>query len=107
MVAAVRRGASLRTVARRFHVSLHTVQRWVQRANGYRLDRVNWRDQSHIAHTIHRTEAAVEDVVLTLRQELRETSDLGEYGAAAIYHEMLTRHDRNVPAVRTDRKSVV
>lgn len=101
MVAAVRRGASLRAVARRFHVSLQTVQRWVQRANGQRLDRVHWRDQSHIAHTIHRTKTAVEDVVLTLRRELRETSDLGEYGAAAISREMRARHYRSVPAVRT------
>ncbi len=101
MVAAVRRGASLRAVARRFHVSLQTVQRWVQRASGQRLDRVDWSDRSHIAHTIHRTEAAVEDVVLTLRRELRDTSDLGEYGAAAISREMRARHDRNVPAVRT------
>ena len=101
MVAAVRRGASMRAVAQRFHVNLRTVQRWVQRANGHRLDRVNWRDQSHIAHTIHRTEAVVEDVVLTLRRELRETSDLGEYGAAAIYHEMRARQYRSVPAVRT------
>ena len=65
------------------------------------MDRVHCGDQSHIAHTIHRTEAAVEDVVLTLRRELRETSDLGEYGAAAIYREMLARHYRSVPAVRT------
>ena len=101
MVAAVRRGASLRAVARRFHVSLQTVQRWVQRASGQRLDRVDWSDRSHLAHTIHRTEAAVEDVVLTLRRELRDTSDLGEYGAAAIYREMRARHDRRVPAVRT------
>ena len=101
MVAAVRRGASLRAVARRFHVSLQTVQRWVQRANGQRLDRVDWRDQSHIAHTIHRTEAAVEDVVLTLRRELRATSDLGEYGAAAISREMLALRYHRVPAVRT------
>ncbi len=101
MVASVRRGASMRAVAQRFHVNLRTVQRWVQRANGQRLDRVDWRDQSHIAHTIHRTEAAVEDVVLTLRRELRATSDLGEYGAAAISREMLALRSHRVPAVRT------
>jgi len=101
MVAAVRRGASLRTVARRFRVSLLTVQRWVQRANGRRLDRVDWSDRPHVAHTIHRTDAAVEDLVLHLRRELRDTSDLGEYGAPAIHREMLTRHDHRVPAVRT------
>ena len=64
MVAAVRQGASLRAVARRIHVSLQTVQRWVQRASGRRLDRVDWSDRPHVAHTIHRTDAAVEDLVL-------------------------------------------
>ena len=101
MVAAVRRGASMRAVAQRFHVNLRTVQRWVQRANGRRLDRVEWSDRSHRAHTIHRTDATVEDVVLSLRRELREISDLGEYGAVAIHREMLARHDHSVPAVRT------
>ena len=60
MVAAVRHGASMRVVARRFHVSLLTVQRWVQRANRHRLDRVDWRDRPHMAHTIHRTVAAAD-----------------------------------------------
>ncbi len=101
MVAAVRRGASLRTVARRFRVSLLTVQRWVQRANGRRLDRVDWSDRPHVAHTIHRTDAAVEDLVLQLRRELRDTGDLGEYGAPAIHREMCSRGDPIVPAVRT------
>ncbi len=101
MVAAVRRGASLRTVARRFHVSLLTVQRWLKRSNGQRLDRVDWNDRPSKAHTIHRTAAAVEDTVLTLRRELRQTSDLGEYGAAAVHREMLARHYHSVPAVRT------
>ena len=101
MVSAVRRGASLRKVARRFNVSLLTVQRWVERSNGQRLDRIDWSDRPSKAHTIHRTAAAIEDTVLMLRQELSETSDLGEYGAAAIHREMLARHDRSVPAVRT------
>lgn len=101
MVAAVRRGTSLRAVARRFHVSLLTVQRWVKRSNGQRLDRVDWSDRSSKAHTIHRTDATVEDVVLSLRRELREISDLGEYGAVAIHREMLTRRNHSVPAVRT------
>jgi len=88
-------------VARRFNVSLLTVQRWVERSNGQRLDRIDWSDRPSKAHTIHRTAAAIEDTVLMLRQELSETSDLGEYGAAAIHREMLARHDRSVPAVRT------
>ncbi|MGO9270332.1 MAG: helix-turn-helix domain-containing protein [Terriglobia bacterium] len=37
MVGAVRRGLSLRQVARRFRVGLATVHRWVQRAGRKRL----------------------------------------------------------------------
>ncbi len=101
MVAAVRRGDSRRQVARRLGVSLSTVRRWVDRAKERRLDRVDWSDRSHVAHTIHRTEAAIEEVVLMLRQELRKTSDLGEYGAVAIHDAMRARHSAAVPSVRT------
>ncbi|RPJ25246.1 MAG: hypothetical protein EHM35_15690 [Planctomycetaceae bacterium] len=44
MVALVRQEMAVRAVARRFHVSLPTVQRWVKRAQGRRLDRVDWRE---------------------------------------------------------------
>lgn len=101
MVAAVRRGTSLRAVARRFHVSLLTVQRWVQRAGRRRLDRVDWSDRPHVPHTIHRTDAALEELVLQLRRELRDTSDLGEYGAPAIHREMIGRGDPSIPSERT------
>ena len=56
----VRRGVCQRAVARKHGVSLHTVQRWVARAAGQRLARVDWTDRSHIAHAIHRTEPASE-----------------------------------------------
>ena len=45
MVAAVRRGTPLREVARRHKVALATVQFWVARAAGQRLDRVDWADR--------------------------------------------------------------
>lgn len=101
MVAAVRRGAALRSVARRLDVSLLTVQRWVRRAEGQRLDRVDWSDRPPIARQIRRTDATLEDLVLTLRQELKQTSDLGEFGAAAIRRALLERGLAAVPAVRT------
>lgn len=91
----------MRAVARRFQVSLLTVQRWVQRAKGQRLDRVDWSDRPPVPHRMRRTEAAVEERVLTLRTELRDTSVLGEYGAAAIRRELVARHVSPVPSVRT------
>src|SRR5438045_7458664 len=84
MVAAVRRRCSLRQVARDFDVSPATVLRWVRHAQGQRLDRVDWSDQPHTPHKTQRTDAALEDLVLQLRRELRQDSDLGFYGAEAI-----------------------
>jgi hypothetical protein len=42
IVSAVRKGASPRSVAKKFQVSLRTVQVWVSRAAKQRLDRANW-----------------------------------------------------------------
>ena len=102
MVQAVRRGASLRQVARQFGVALATVQRWLERAKGQRLDRVDWTDHPcGLPTPVNRTEREREDFVLTLRQELRDTSDLGEFGAAAIHREWLARGLPDPPSLRT------
>ncbi len=101
MVAAVRVGQSFRAVARSFGVSLPTVQRWVARAGRQRLDRVDWANQPPIPHTVARTAPEVEEHVLTLRQELRATSALGEYGARAIHREWVIALWGPPPAVRT------
>jgi hypothetical protein len=101
MVAAVRRRASLRAVARRFRVGVATVQLWVQRARHQRLDRVDWSDRPAIPRTIRRTAPAVEDLVLTVRRTLKETSALGEFGAAAIRRELLQQKLPEVPSLRT------
>lgn len=75
----------MRTVARRFHVSLSHVQRWVQRAGDQPLDRVSWFDLPSGCRTSPRRVAwDLEDTVLRLRKELKASSALGEYGAAAI-----------------------
>src|SRR5262249_1799015 len=92
MVQAVRRGAPLRQVAQQFGVALATVQRWVECAKGQRLDRVDWTDHTcGLPTPVNRTPRQREDRVLTLRQQLRDTSDLGEFGAAAIHREWLAR----------------
>lgn len=97
----VRWGTALRAVARRARVALRTVQRWVARAAGQRLDRVDWSDRPPIAHTIHRTDRDTEDLILTLRRELKEQSDLGEFGAQAIHRTLVARAYPRIPTVRT------
>src|SRR5262245_57835205 len=102
MVEAVRAGASLRHVADRFGVALATVQRWVARAGHQRLDRVDWADRPcGLPTPVNRTERHLEDLVLTIRQQLHDTSDLGEFGAAAIHRELLARGIADPPSVRT------
>lgn len=105
MVVAVRQGKSMRSVAADFGVTLRTVQRWVRHAQKERLDRVDWSGQRGGRRTTQATSAAVEDMILVLRKELRETSDLGEHGAAAIHRALLNRRNRlkleSVPSLRT------
>jgi hypothetical protein len=101
MVAAVRAGASMRSVARAQDVSLSTVQWWLRRAGRRPLDEVDWSDHTPIPGRTRRTQSTVEDVVQVARRELKETSDLGEYGARAIHREPAARGHGGVPAVRT------
>jgi hypothetical protein len=102
LVAAVRRGRSARAVARRFHVSLCTVQRWVARAAGRRLDRVDWAARPRgCRQAPRRTALDLEDLVLTLRRELKERSALGEYGAVAIHRALTAQGHANLPCPRT------
>jgi putative transposase len=102
MVALVRRGSSIRAVARQFRLSPPTVQRWVARAKGQRLDRVSFSDLSSAPKTVaNRTSTKVERWVLDLRKQLRDHSPLGEFGAAAIHREMQQRGDKSIPSRRT------
>lgn len=82
-------------------MALDTVQRWVARAAGQRLDRVDWNGRPSIAHTIHRTDRETEDLILVLRRELKEQSALGEFGAQAIHRALVARGHPAVPTVRT------
>ena len=102
MVAAVRRGQSLRAVARAFRVSVPTVKRWVARAKGKRLDRASFSDLSSAPRKVaNRVPAEIEQRVLTLRKQLKEQSDLGEFGAVAIRAELCRRRARPLPSLRT------
>src|SRR4051812_38419856 len=100
MVAAVRRGQPLRTVAKEFGVAVATVAHWVQRAKGQRLDRVDFSDRSRAPHKTRRTEITVEDLVLRARRDLAQ-SDLGAIGADAIRQALLGQGVTQAPSVRT------
>jgi hypothetical protein len=100
MVAAVRRGQSLRAVARQFGVGVATVAHWVERAKGQRLDRVDWSDRSSVPHQTRRTGASLEDLVLKVRRELAH-GDLGAVGADAIRQTLLAQGLAAAPSVRT------
>jgi transposase-like protein len=101
MVQAVRRGKSLRRVARDFGTSLETVRRWVERARSTRLDRVDWSDRPAGApRPVNRTSAVTEEDVLRLRSELTR-SDLGDAGADAIRAAMIEQQVAAIPSRRT------
>jgi hypothetical protein len=100
MVAAVRRGQSLRTVARQFGVGVATVAHWVRRAKGQRLDRVDWSDHSHAPHKARRTDTSLEDLVVKARSDLAH-GDLGAIGAQAIRQALVDQGVAQVPSVRT------
>jgi hypothetical protein len=62
---------------------------------------VDWTDRSHAPRTPQRADAAVEDLVLSLRRELAETSDLGSFGAKAIHQALRDRGLEAIPSIRT------
>src|ERR1700754_5251354 len=102
MVERVRAGAKLREAAREFHVSLSVIQRWVQHAAGQRLDRVDWTGKTRAGfRPSNRTERALEVLIVSIREQLAKTSDLGEHGAEAIHAALLERGTDKPPSVRT------
>src|SRR5207249_896056 len=78
-----------------------TVHHWVQHAQGQRLDRVDWHDRPHTTRTSSRTDPAIEELVLTVRTELEQESDLGFRGADAIHEALKGRQIEPLPSVRT------
>ena len=88
-----------------FGAGLYTVQRWVAHAAGQRLDRVDWSGARGGRREAQATPPEIEALIVELRAQLRDRSDLGEFGAAAIHRELTKRRktlriDR-LPSVRT------
>jgi hypothetical protein len=104
MIKLVRAGASQRSVARKFCVSLSHLQYWFTRAGSKRLDRVDWSDQSSApTQSGNRTSKVLEEAILKAREELR-LSDLGEWGALAIHGSLEAiagELGASTPSVRT------
>lgn len=73
----------MREAAQAFGCGKSTIELWVARARGYRLDRVDFTDRKS-GRAWNRTPADVEQRIAQLRRVLREDSILGEYGARAI-----------------------
>jgi transposase-like protein len=103
MVALGRQGKSQRAVARRFGVTLRTVQRWLQRAGQAALAGVDWQARSHAPSAVtNKTQATLEREVCALRQRLATGSALGLVGAQAIHEALLGQPPPlAVPSVRT------
>jgi len=89
----------MRAIARQFHVSYSTVWFWVERACGKRLDRVPFANRKP-GRAWNRTAAELENHILEVRRELRESSVLGEYGARAIEAELQAQASA-VPSLAT------
>lgn len=103
MVEAVRAGEGQRETARRFGVSLATVQHWLKRAADRPLTGVDWSDLPPVAVRVSRTPVDMEDRILDIRRTLREVSVLGEFGPAAIRRELEQQADpaQSIPSLRT------
>lgn len=100
MVRAVRAGMSTREAAARFGLSKSVVGFWAARASTQRLDRVDFRNHKP-GRAWNRTGMDVERHIVRLRTELRDTSVLGEYGAAAIRRALQAQGQRRVPSEAT------
>jgi hypothetical protein len=101
MVRAVRRGASMRSVALEHSVSVGQVHYWVARAAGQRLDRVDFGDRAPGCETAwNRLDASIEQRIVQLRAILR-MSTLGEYGARAIREALQAEGCPALPSIIT------
>jgi transposase len=74
---------SMREAARAFGFGKSTVELWVGRAHGRRLDRVDFANRTP-GRAWNRAASRIEQRIVELRRSLREESVLGEYGARAV-----------------------
>ena len=107
MVRLVRSHKSMHQVASQFRVSVSVVARWVRRAAGHRLDRVDFSDRSPgCARGWNRVTVSVEQRIAQLRKTLREQSVLGEYGAMAIQTALRIEMPSRAPSIATINRAL-
>jgi hypothetical protein len=83
-------------------VALRTVQRWVRRAANDRIDRVAWLDRLRGGRRKKiATSLRMENLILGIRKQLRDKSDLGDHGAVMIQIVLKQRGLKKIPSVRT------
>lgn len=99
MVRLVRLGKSMHWVANRLKVDPSTVWMWVHRAEGHRLDRVDFTAQRP-GRAWNRVGAEAEQRIVELRKALGE-SILGEYGARAIQRALQDERAPVEPSLAT------
>jgi len=68
MISEIRHGASQRQVAKKYGYHFSTVQYWIKRTAGQRLDRINWDDRPPIAKKVNRAPKTIEDKILDVRR---------------------------------------
>ena len=108
MVRAVRDGEPIRSVAKCFAVSVGTVHLWVDRCRDQRLDRFDFQDRkSGAVRPWNRASIVTERRVLSIRQELKERSVLGEFGAQAIQANMHEHGYSAIPSLATISRILV
>lgn len=102
MVEMVRSGFSQRYAARKFRVSIDTIQRWLKKSKGLALSKVDWSDRSRAPHRVHnRTMPEMEQMILECRRKLGSADNpLGFVGPEAIC-EALTSKGILAPHPRT------
>jgi hypothetical protein len=97
----------MHTVAEQFGVSVNTVGLWVRRAQGARLDRVDFSSRKPgCTCAWNRVATGVEQRIVALRKDLREQSVLGEYGAQAIQRALEAEMGSGVPSIATINRAL-
>jgi hypothetical protein len=83
------------------------VARWVERAAGHRLDKVDFSDRAPgCARGWNRVARSVERRIAELRKTLREQSVLGEYGATAIQTALQAEMRSPAPSIATINRAL-